>query len=648
MLWIPASGGYFADAWYPSALGVAALLLVVVLAGGRALPRSREARIALLSFAALVGLNYLSVLWAASPGSALNAANELLLYLAVGWVFSLLPWTPGWLAAALGAWSLGLAAFCAIGLLQATSASNLNPFFEELRYAVPLHYPNATAALAVMGMWPALILSARREVPGWLRPGLLAVASFLAQFALLPQSRAAVLGLALTAVLVLLVAGDRLRLLTRVAVVAGGLALTAPRAVALDDAISAGRHVGPPLAHAASGILEMTLVALLVGALLTLIDGRWSFEATSTRHRWRLRRRGWLALAAAAVLVLGAGGVAAAPRIAHLANTVVKKGRTDASTGSTRLLSTTPEERFDYARVALRLFEQHPLLGVGAGNFGRQYDQLRRFQKHSQYTHDVGLRALSETGIVGFALLVAVIATLAFALVRTRRALGGLGGACAVAALAVAAYFLVHDSVDWIDEFPVLAAPTLAFSLGVVAMRSAQRGVVAEPRSRGAVGAAAAIICAAAVVALLFPYLETRYVERALATYRARPAGAYSDLRRAAGLNPLSVDPVTSEGTVALELGNFPRAGAAFERSIRQEDDWYPRLELALIDAHAGQFQSARRELSAAAKLDVDDPVIGEAREQVGDRKRMDPAHFNRILFQGAQTTLFAPQGIKK
>ncbi len=656
MLWIPASGAYFPDAWYPSALGVVALLLVVVLAGSRALPSSRIARVALLSFAALVALNYLSILWAGSPGSALDAANKLLLYLAVGWVFSLLPWTPGWLAAAFGAWSLGVGAFCVAGLLQETGASNLNPFFEELRYSTPLHYPNATAALAVMGMWPALILSARREVPRWVRPGALALATFLAGFALLPQSRAALVGLVLTAPLALIAASDRLRLLSRMAVVGGGLAVVAPRTVAVDDAINAGRHVGPVFSHAAEGMLLVSIAALVVGIVFVLTDSRWSWEGIAVGRRRRAGRRGRIAFVVAAVLALGAGGIVAAPGVGHLARTVAHQGRTDASTGSTRLLSTTPEERFDYARVALRLFVQQPVLGVGAGNFGRRYDQLRRYEKHSLYPHDVALRALSETGILGFGLLVAVVVSLAFGLIRVRRRLPGLGGSCAVVALLVAAFFVVHDSIDWLDEFPVLAAPAFAFALAAISLRpgdaasGARTGRIAvwsrfqrHPR-RVAKLLAAAGACVAVLVALVLPYLETRYVERATTTFRARPAAAYSDLRRATELNPLSADPLTTKGTISLMLGNYALARSSFEQSIGKEDGWYPRLQLALIDAHGGDFTAALRELDAARKLDADDPVLAAARESINERKRIQPLVFDRQLTGGCSPSCLRPK----
>jgi hypothetical protein len=148
-------------------------------------------------------------------------------------------------------------------------------------------------------------------------------------------------------------------------------------------------------------------------------------------------------------------------------------------------------------------------------------------------------------------------------------------------------------------------------------------------------------------LALAGPYLATQYTTRAFATFITRPQAAFEDLRRAEALDPLSVDPIISEGTIALYLGEPGRARAAFQRAISLEDDWYPRLELALLDAQAGRFSAASNQLNAAARLDVDDPVIAQATNVVGHRERVDPERFNQILLQGAEADVFGQSNIK-
>ena len=660
LFFVSADGAYFQAVWYPSALGAVALLSVTVVTGGVWLPASTAARVALLGFAALVALNYASILWAGSRADALGASNKLALYLVIGWTFSILPWSPRSMSVLLVVWATGIAAFCAIDLARATSAVNLNPFFEESRYATPLDYPNATAALAVMGMWPALILSSRREPPDWIRIPLLGVAVFLAEFAFLPQSRGALVGLVLSAPLVLAAASNRIALLVRMAIVGGGLAITIPLTVDVDHAVTSGRHVAPVLGHGASVMLETSLVALVVGSLVAVAE---AWLRAGNHPRWtrpRFGRRVRLAFAIMATAAVAAAAIAVAPAVGHVARAVWQSGRTDASTGSTRLLSITPEERVDYARVAWRVFRREPVLGVGAGNFAREYDALRHFGKHSLYSHDLPLRLLSETGLAGLAAFGVLVIALLAGLWRTGKELQGLGRACAVAAAAVAAYFLIHDSLDWMDEFPVLAGPALALPLAAVAMRTtgpktASNGKALASRVRslttgrarfGWIGLAV-VAYVAVVIALGAPYVASRYSARAMVTYGSHPTAAYGDLSRAADLNRFSPAPYISEGTIALNLGDSSRAQAAFERALGREDQWYPHLELALIDAQAGRFDSAAHQLALARSLDVEDPTLAAAKTLIDKRQRVDPVAFNTTQLQGAAADVLHPVRIR-
>ncbi|MGH2856641.1 MAG: O-antigen ligase family protein [Solirubrobacteraceae bacterium] len=643
MLWVGQSGGYQPETWYPSALLTLSLWAAVLLFGGRVLPRVRAARVALLAFAALVGLNYLSIVWAASPGSALDASNELALYLLMAWIFAVLPWTKRALAAVLGAWSIGVCAVCVVELIDASTAANLTRFFVGGRFATPMSYSNATGALAVMAMWPALILSARRELPAWLRAVCLGVATFLAGYSTLPQSRAALLGLAVTAVVAAVIASDRWRLLVRMAVVGVALAVCLPRAVAVDNAVNANANVTPVLRHAAAGILLTTLAAVAVALTLGVIEAR--IGARRRRPAWESQptRRGRAAAAlrsrgaryvvmGLAVIGIAAVAFVAEPHAVKFVHTVVRQGNTDASTGSDRLLSASPEERFDYDRVALKLFSGAPVVGIGAGNFGRHYDALRRFLKHSQYTHNLPLRVLAETGLVGELAFVVLIVALVIALIRVARGRDDLARASAAAALCIAGYFLVHGCLDWVDEFPALAAPAIALPLAAAGLRT--RSTAPRPMARRLTGAAAAITGLALLLALTTSYVSLRLTDRAFSIFRASPARAYNDLSVARRLDPLSANPSVSEGTIALYMSDYVRSAASFQRSIGQEDAWYPRLELALIDAHLGHTAAALNELEKAARLDVDDPLIAEARARIATGDRIDPVAFNRLVLQ--------------
>jgi hypothetical protein len=619
--------------------------------------------VALGAFAGLVAFNYLSMLWAGSPADALGASNQLLLYLVVAWTFSILPWTATSLTALLGAWSLGVTIFSGIDLARTTGSSSLAQFFADYRYATPLAYPNGTAALGIMGMWPALILSSRRELSPWVRGPLLGLAMFLIQFSFLPESRGALLGLAVTALLVLLCAADRLVVLLRLAVLGVGLAVSLPSILDVTNAVNGHRLVGPVLSHAADLILLTSLVAVSVGMCLPLLEDRLADRRAIARSRAdRPPRPRWLAsrrfsrqrlLTWGVVVILGIGTAAAlaAPAINRLASRVAHQGQTDAQAGSSRLLSTAPEERLDYARVALRLFADSPIGGVGAGNFGRRYDALRRFPTHSQYTHNLPLRVLSETGIVGFGLLIALVAALLIGLGRGALELPGLGRAGAVSALAISVFFAVHASFDWLDEFPVLAAPALALPLAAIEMRRPGTAAAGLPPRRRLIPALRVgfLVAATALIALaaIPPYLEVRYTDDALTAFSHQPLTAYHDLELAASANPLSANPWVTEGTLAVRQNDWARAREAFVRADQREEGWFARLELALLDARTGQFAAAAGELGRAAALDADDPVIERAKDLVHEHHRVNPRQFNVLLLQGPEASIYGREQIR-
>jgi hypothetical protein len=562
-----------------------------------------------------------------------------------------LPWTPARLAIFAGLWSLGVCVFCADSLVRAASASTLTSFFVVGRFATPMQYSNATAALAVIGMWPVLVLSSRRELPAVLRAACLGVGAFLATFAVLPQSRAALLGMILTAALVAVVGSSRGRLLIRLLIVGGAVAYCLPKVVHVNRAVDAGRDVTPALRHAATGMLVAAVAAAVIGLIVALIEDRLEPHSRSwlpgpRRALQRAARPLAIGSAVVAAIVVAVALVIAWPHIHHFVRETIHKGNTDAQAGTNRFLSASPEERFDYDRVALHLWSGSPIAGIGSGNFGRRYDPLRRFPKHSQYTHDLPLRVLSETGIIGMILFIALVVALVVGMCAVARSRRDLGRACVTFAFAVAGYFLVHSCLDWVDEFPALAVPAIGLPFAALGLRqqvaggpvagdadSATDSAASSRGPRRHAGPALVAIAAAAIfLAVASSYLSLVSVNRAFAVYRANPNQAYRDLRVARALSPLSANPLTSEGTIALYAGDLARSQWDFLASARKEDDWYPRLELALIAAHEGRFGTAGRQLTAAAALDADDPLIAEARQLIDHHHRINPIRFNRQI----------------
>ncbi len=627
---IPNEGGYFARDWYPAALTLLGLLVASAFGSGRVLPAVPRARGALLLLAGLVAFSYLSLLWAEAGGDAWDEANLLLLYLLGAWVLALVPWDAHSAAALLGAWAVGVAVMCALALLEVLDAANLGPFFFETRYQHPIGYPNALSALGAVGLWPALLLASRRGASIPAQALFMAVAVFLAEVALLPQSRGFMVGTAVVAVVALAIFADRARLLARLLVWGGLVAVALGPILEVADAVQDERPVSPVLHDAAEWMaLTVGLAIAATVALALVVEPRVRLPSVPTHT---LRRIG---VAAAALTVIAAGGVAIAKHD-RISDSV--QSRWDQFTTGEgpddegpRLFSSEPYQRYDLWQVALDAFADAPLGGVGAGNFDRRYSAERHFKTHSNDPHSIWMRALSETGIVGAALLVGFVLVGFGGAVRFARRLDGRTGAVAVGCVAVTTYYLVHGSLDWLEKYPVLAGPAIGFVFVALALGGRPDPPRSPPGLPGRLlhGLAGAAVIAAGV-GLALPYVSLRYLERGRDAWAAAPAAAFSDIGRAQDWNPLAVEPLLSEGLLALELRDNDRARATFREVLKKEENWVAYFELALIEASERRWGAAELLLAQASALNERDSLIVDAKRRISKRRDIVPAEINR------------------
>lgn len=643
--WIVVDGGYFPRAWYPVAIGLVAALVACV-GGGLSLPSSKAARASLAALAAFTAWTFLSIAWADAPGAAWEASNKLLPILAGASVLVFFPWSSRSAAGFLGVWTLGIAVACVVALGYALGATSLETTFIERRFASPLGYAGGTSALAALGIWPAVALSARRDTWWPLQILFLAIAAFLAGFAIMPQARGALVGLVVSVPVLLALAPDRGRALARILVVVGAVGLSLGDVL---DVYSVAKDQGDVAGalDSAAGALALAAAAAAIGAaVIAFVERRLKTTPTTVR-RTRIATAavlGLALLAAGAVLVANAGTVA---------DTV--SGRWDefrageGVQGESRLASTADPQRYDYWRVAVDTWREEPLAGAGAGSFGLRYSAERREAKHSRYAHNLWLRYLSETGVVGLGLFVLFIAFAVAALVASWRRMDNATRSVVAGAFTPLAYFLAHGSLDWVDEFPALAAP--AVGLPLLALKVAAPAWPRE-RTRGrraSTGAltviAAAVVLALGVASLTLPYLSLRYSERAARVWRVDREKAFDDLGRAKSVDPLSSQPFLIEGAIAIELRDERRAVSAYRDAIDREDTWYPHFELALIAANQGDFVTARREIRTASILNVHDPTVEAVQKQISRGRRLDPREVHKQIRDATRERFY---GIKQ
>jgi hypothetical protein len=625
--WTSRAGGYFERDWLPGALlmTVVGASSVVAMRAQITLP-SRAATVALAAFGGYVAWSFLSILWAGTPADALEGAQRALAYLVFFAIFVLAPWTTRTLLGALLAFIATMAAIATVTLVRLAPGGSLADRFNDGSLLGPVGYNNASVALFTMAAVPAIMLAARRELLTWLRPLLLAAATLLLGLAALGQSRAWLLTLPIVAIAALVLSPDRLKLALFSVPVVGGLALAAAGIV---DVGRAGAGLsGAAGEPAMRPLLDGVVTKLTLGTAGTLLVavGLIALER-DPRVRARLalgpdvRRKLSLVLIGATLLAATVGGLVATS--GHPLDrldrswaqfTAVDSGDTTTGLGS---------GRYDFWRVALNAWRDHPVLGVGQDNFIELYAVQGRTVEEPRWVHSLPLRLLAHTGVIGAALFLAFLAA---------TGLGARGAWCAVvqpraravvgAALIPGIVWLLHGSVDWLWEMPALTVVALAFAGAVLALprpaAGQDRPVDRGRRAQHAIAASAIAAALVVAVALVPEFLADRDVAVSSHTWRQDLPGAYARLDRASGLNPLSPDAGLTAGRIALSSGDPRRARAGFaEAAERSPRNWYPRFLLGLVATAARDRGEARRQLSAALTRNPRDRLVADALRRV-------------------------------
>ena len=596
LVWAFRDGGYPTTSWYPAAVLVGGLVIAQIL--GRSLHVGWDIETAAVgSVFAFALVELASILWASSKGAAWDSANRTFTY---GLIFLMFA---GWRSSERAKHLLALfliAGLTVIGVWTLHSAAQSpGTAFLFGRLALPTGYANATAALFLIPLWPAVSLAADRSRAVLFRALALGCAAALAAVAFVPQSRGALYAFPVVVVVLLVLSRNRLR--TSLALIVA-LAPTAYFIHTLSKPYSAVGLAAETHAanQAAVAAILAGVFAALLGAAFALADQRYDFTLPSW---YRYVRIGALVL----VIAVTIGLVSTHDPRAEARNawTSFRVPEESGGVGGTRLLGNLGSNRYDFWRVALGMAKRHPLLGVGADNFSEGYLQHRRSGEQPQYPHSLEMSVLSQTGAIGSLAFLLFVSLAGVAIARARRLRAS--SAALVAGCATGfAYWLIHGSVDWLWEFPALGG-TAFILLGLAVSRP---HAAAGPRSLRL-----GVIVATAVIAASFvaPWLAARQTERAAAIWRGDPSLAYSLLDQAAGLNPLSDTPDLTKMTIAAQLGDVARMQSSARRAIsRDHDNWFSQLQLAVALSHERRWTAAGRAAAEASRLNPSEPLVGD------------------------------------
>jgi UDP-GlcNAc:undecaprenyl-phosphate GlcNAc-1-phosphate transferase len=610
-------GFYSTDEWVPIGL-----VLVLVAAMGTIRRPPTLTRRAWAVIGAVAGLGTLSVLsstWAPSADQAMIDGDRWLVLAAILGLALVLQRSTRREVLAAGGLMAGIAVVAGVVFVRMLGSDGSDLFLGG-RLHEPLGYVNAQATVFLMGAWLAFAAIERRQA---LMAGAgMTGAVWLCGLTLLSQSRGAALAALCSLGVVLAVLPGRRRRLAAVAVLAA----------ALLGAQSALLDIYPPAligAASSNGVIrDAGRTLLLCGGLAGLIWGllvHLHDRVLGDAARATVGRAARVAMIGGAALAL-VGGVATAGRIAdrvdtqwHLFTHVeATKAIAPAAQPAGRLASGAGN-RYEYWRVAWGAFKDHPLDGLGAGNFDQAWFADRKVAEDIRQPHSIELQVLSDLGLAGGTLLALLLGGMGIAIARIRRVAvaGTTSGGLAVGGVGVVSAWIVHTSVDWQHLIPGVTAVALIMLGGLLRHRPEIDGTAARPAPGGRRPAQVAVVVAVAALVTMTGALLTRqgladhYRSSAFAAVADDPPRAVEQANRAIRLDAAAVRSYYAKAAALARLDRGADAEQVLLQATRREPrdpvTWALLGDLAM---RRGLTLDARRYYARALALNPLDPGL--------------------------------------
>jgi UDP-GlcNAc:undecaprenyl-phosphate GlcNAc-1-phosphate transferase len=599
------SGFYRLSSWGPVTLAVLAILLGLVLTRP-ALPR-RSAILALLGLAGLWVSSLLSAGWAESVDRALTEGNRWLLYAALLATLVVLLRNDRIARLLLAAVTSGILAVAA-GVVAVLLFGDGPGLFLKARLHEPLGFINGQAAVFLLGIWP-LVAVAEHAGRRWLAALSLGGAALLGALVLLSQTRSVLPAFAVSAVVLLaFVPGRTVRLLALLALAAAVATFAAP----LLDVYGGSAGGDQPPDKATTRLAG--LAALGAAAAATAL---WALgSALAARLDDAGRARASRALVAALVVGALMGGAGLLAAIGDPVDKVRSEWNAfkelESDDDEQSRLTGAGGNRYDYWRIAVEQFRDHPLAGVGAGNYESTYFLERRTDENVTQPHSLEFQTLAELGLVGAALLLlfvtGVLAGLA-ARIRTEHGSGTRRGLI-VAASGIFLVWLVQSSLDWLHLIPGVTGIAICGAAVLVASWAWKRPEASGPmRTVLVAGCALAILLGAFTVGRVT--LADRYREQAARALSDDPAEALERANDALDLNGDSLPALYVKAAALARENRYEESRATLAEATRLEPyNHVPWVLLGDLAVRRGALSQARRDYARAARLNPRDPTL--------------------------------------
>ena len=600
-----AHGGYFPTSWGWSALVLywaAAMALLV----RRGISLSRGEIGLAAAATGLVGWIALSIAWSAARVDSVQELERALVYLA-GVLALLLVVHERSVSSLLGALVAAVTLIAAYALATRLLPDRVGTFdsIAVYRLSEPVGYWNALGVLVAMASLLSVGFTARaRHVVG--RAAAAAAVPLLLLTLYFTFGRGAWIAFGFGLAVVVALDSRRMQLLVTLLALAPSSALVVwlgSRSTALTtlrSSLASATDDGHRLALVLVG--AVVLSALLV-ASVAVLESR-----IAPGRRWRYA----FAIGLATVALSGLAAVFAAyggpPTLARKAYDSFTSPPISGPELGGRLFSLSSNGRIDMWSVAWKDFEQHPLLGSGAGSFEQYWRLHRPTAMEVRDAHSLYMETLAELGVVGLVLLLLTLGVPLLA-IRHRRA-----HRFVPFALGAYAAFLLHAGADWDWEMPAITLAALACGAAVlIAVRGAAGPTVTIPPPLR-------YACFGLVLILGVFSLETFVGNRdasasASAVARQSWSKAARDARGAERWLPWSSEPWQLLGDARFGAGDFAGAARAYRKAIAVDPrNW----ELWFDLGYSTDGKESDAAFARAAALDPRNPEI--PRSQAGSR----------------------------
>lgn len=292
--------------------------------------------------------------------------------------------------------------------------------------------------------------------------------------------------------------------------------------------------------------------------------------------------------------------------------------------------------RSQFWDVALEAFGEKPIVGHGAGTYQFSWDRLRTLHMTNTQAHSLYLQALSELGVVGGVLVLALVLFLLWTGFTAWRAAGGRERELYAVLLGVSLAFAVGVAYDWFWQLAVIGSVFFIATGILVAARCGQlwraraatrarEGLAVETDGEGRrfgltiVGLAVAWLT---MIALTGPLLVDHEIEQSNAAAQAEPPqleSAVSHAETARSIEPWAATPYLQLGLLAQLQGEYPLAISRFGQAIdRENQNWTLYYLRAKAEHQAGQDEAAQNDLNEAKRLNPLETCLTEGFEGCG------------------------------